>query len=357
MTGPPRVRFEPRGIEIEGGLLWLDATVPKPLAVITHAHADHVGRHRVAYATPETAALVAQRTGPGTVFRTLRYGESERVGDLELTLLPAGHILGSAMVHLQGPGGSLLYSGDVRLDGGVTCPPARPRMADVLILESTFGRPDRRLPPPEESRALLVRFATEALDGGLTPVFLAYALGKAQEVLAILTRAGVPVAAHGSVWNLCRTYREAGIRFPGARRLSRNGARRCALVVPPRHLFAAQVQRSGPLRVAAVTGWAESTRATNIDAVIPLSDHSDFDGLLELAERVQPKRIHTLHGYAEELAEALRERGYDAQPVEGHAGPTDDEQGAPGMWSQLDPPNPRPEQAPPDSPNPSGPER
>jgi Cft2 family RNA processing exonuclease len=319
MTAPPRVRFDAVGIEVESGLLWLDARRPKPFGVISHAHADHVGRHETILCTPATAAFVRRRSGAGPRFLERPYGEPTRVGDLTVTLLPAGHVLGSAMVLLEGPGGTLLYTGDVRVDGGLTCPPAGPVKADVLVTEATFGRSDHRFPPPDAVRGELVRWARATIEARETPVFLAYALGKAQEVMSALCAARVPVAAHGAVWKLCDVYREHGIRFPGARKLSR-GVAGAAVVTPPR--FRPRGER---LRVAAVTGWGDRALAPGIERAFQLSDHSDFDGLLRLVERVRPSRVHVVHGYAREFALELRARGYEADPAEGHAGPDEDE--------------------------------
>ena len=329
------VRFDSQGIEIAQGLVWLDARKPKKVGVISHAHGDHVGRHETIICTRETGAFVRQRSGHRAKYIELPYGESYRVGDLEITLHPAGHILGAALVHIQGPasqgrGESLLYSGDFRLEAGLTCRGAEPVGADVLIMEATFGTPAHRQPPTAETRARLIEFARENLDAGRVPVLLAYALGKGQEVLAALTAAGIPVAAHGSIWNLLRPYRDAGIRFPGARRLSRNGSRQCAIVTPPRWAESAPVKSSGETRVAAVTGWGAMALRPGIDEAINLSDHADYDQLIEMVQRVAPKRVHLLHGYATELAADLTARGYEAHAVPGHSGPAEGE--IPGMF-------------------------
>ncbi len=338
MSGPPRVRFDPGGIEVEGGLLWLDAKRPKALGVITHAHGDHVARHETILCTGATAEFVRRRNGPGPRFIELAYDEPFAVGDLSLTLLPAGHILGSAMAHIQGPHGSLLYTGDVRPEGGLTCEPARVRKADHLITEATFGRPDHRFPPSQESRARLVEFAAGALASGQVPVFLVYALGKGQEVLAALTAAGIPTDAHGSIWELCEVYRAHGVRFPGARRLTPEVARARAIVVPPRSRRCHEVRARAPLRVAAVTGWGERALGQGIHEAIRLSDHADFEALLGLVRAVGPSRVSVLHGYAEEFARELRALGFAADAVAGHAGPA--EGARPGMFGSSRPPPP-----------------
>lgn len=329
MTVP--VRFAREGIEVADGLLWLDARKPKPLGVITHAHGDHVGRHQRILCTRETATFVRQRSGHNADYTVLAFGEKHTVGDLTVTLHPAGHILGAAMVHLEGPRGTLLYSGDFKLTPGLTTPAGQPPHADVLVTEATFGIPAQRLPPSGEVREQVLNFVREQLDAGVTPVLLAYALGKAQEVLALLTEAGLPVAAHGSIWNLLGPYRAAGLAFPGARRLSRNGARRAAIITPPRWLNSAPVQASGRIRVAAITGWGNRAVRPGIDVAFPLSDHGDYDELVELVERVQPKQVHVLHGYAKEFAADLQARGFQADAVPGHSGPEEGE--VPGMFA------------------------
>jgi Cft2 family RNA processing exonuclease len=325
------VRFADEGIELAGGLVWLDAQKPKPIGIISHAHGDHVGRHATIICTRDTATFVRQRNGHQANYVVLAYGETHHVGDLEITLHAAGHILGAAVVHIKGPHGTLVYSGDVKLAAGRTTPAAVPVQAQTLIMEATFGTPAHRLPPPEESREQLIAFARQEIEAGRTPVFLAYALGKGQEVLALLTQAGIPVAAHGSIWNLLGPYRAAGLAFPGARRLSRNGARKAAIVTPPRYLTSGPVQASGKITVASVTGWGNRTVRPGIDLSIPLSDHADYDELIELVERVQPEQVHVLHGYAQEFAADLRERGFQADAVEGHSGP--EEGTVPGMFA------------------------
>ena len=318
-----KLRFCDEGIEVEGGLLWLDATRPKTLGLTTHAHGDHIAKHQTILCTPETAELARRRTGRGPRFLEARYGHPTAVGDLEVTLHPAGHVLGSAMAFLKGPHGTLLYTGDVKPEGGLTCPPAEPVKADTLICEATFGREDFRFPPAEKTRAEMVAFARDCLQRDETPVFLAYALGKGQEVLRALGEASVPTQAHGSVWNICDVYRRLGVSFPGSRRLSNKRKKLAAVVVPPRFLRSPEVRAQAPLKVAAVTGWDARAKGVGVDCTFPLSDHADFDGLLSIVDAVAPEKVHVLHGYAKEFAQTLRDRGLDATAVPGHAGPAE----------------------------------
>ncbi len=306
-----------------------------PRAVFSHAHGDHAralcGR---VYATAETAAVARLRLGE-TEYVVLPTGQPvdlRRPGfaPCRLTLFPAGHVLGSALVRVEGPSGSLLYTGDVNLAPSLTCRPAEVPEADVLVTEATFGLPSLKFPPVEELRERIVAEARAALGAGVLPVFLGYAFGKGPEVAKILLEAGVAVSVHHAIARLLPVYRSAGIRFDGVKtipsgregRHGKSGQRVLrglpprALVVPPSSRWHPAPGAAGPFRTIAVTGRAlldPGKPPHRSDVAIPLSDHADFEGLLRVAELSRARTVRTTHGFAAELAEALRERGTDAR--------------------------------------------
>ena len=139
---------------IRGGVLlpqlglWLDPQerqIGRERVFVSHAHSDHTGRHREVILTEPTARLMQARLGGRRIEHRLRFGERREFAhdDLpfHLTLLPAGHILGSAMAFVEVGGKSLLYTGDFKLKPGLTAEPCAPCRADILIMETTFGRP------------------------------------------------------------------------------------------------------------------------------------------------------------------------------------------------------------------------
>jgi len=298
-----------------------------PRAVFSHAHADHAralcGR---VYASPETAAVARLRlgeteyvvSGPGQPVELKREG----FAPCRLTLFPAGHVLGSSLVRVEGPSGSLLYTGDVNLVPSLTCAPAEVPGADLLLTESTFGLPGLVFPPVEGLRQRVVELAREALASGQSPVFLAYAFGKGPEVAKVLLDAGVPVVLHEAIVRLLRVYRHAGFAFGKVRDFStrRRPAPGHALVVPPSARWHPAVVRLERPRFVAVTGRALLDPARppfRADEAIPLSDHADFPGLLRVAELSGAAKVLTTHGFAKEFASALCERGRDARPFTG----------------------------------------
>ena len=310
-------------LKISGTEIYLDSRGGRPECFISHAHSDHLGRHGHAFATADTAALAAHRIGeqPTTI---LPYRETVAFDiDTRLTTHPAGHVLGSAMLYVQRPEGSLLYTGDFKLRPSLTVPPAEPVRADVLVMESTYGQPHFRFPPWRETADRLVAIATDALKAGRQPVVMGYSLGKAQEVVRILTDAGLPVTCHGAVASMndlhvargvplgpYRRYAAADFHGKGAIDLDERGV----LVAPPQVARSGFVTKfDGPVRVM-MSGWGLLKGAQfryGVDHVLPLSDHADYGELLELIERVQPKRIYTHHGFRD-FADRLRAMGHDA---------------------------------------------
>lgn len=288
-------------------------------AFVSHAHTDHIAAHPRVILSAPTARFLRARL-PGTrQEHILPFGQAMEISAAEtparLTLLPAGHIFGSAMALVEAGGRSLLYTGDFKLRpsrSAETCTPCR---ADVLVMETTFGRPHYRFPPTAEVLNAVLRFCREALDNDETPVLRAYSLGKSQELLSGLTAAGLPVMLHGAIWNTTRLYQELGQSFPPHEPYAAQAACGKVLLWPP---GAGLPRGTGKFRTAVLTGWAVDPHCRfryRCDAAFPLSDHADFDELQELVRQVQPRKILTLHGFAADFAATLRAAGYDAHAL------------------------------------------
>jgi DNA ligase-1 len=314
------VQFD-QGIHLPECGLWLDPRGTRPFAFVSHAHSDHTGHHLRTILTEPTARLMKARLGSaGKVHHVLRYGEARDFGAFRATLLPAGHVLGSAQILVEQEGKSLLYTGDFKLRKGISCEAAVTVQADTLVMETTYGLPHYRFPPAEVTVARIIAFCGETLAEGRVPVLLGYSLGKAQEILAALTGAGLPVMLHGAVWRMTRLCEEMGVEFPPYTRYEPSSVGGHVLLCPPASAGSAMLEGLPEHRVAMITGWALDGGVIHryrCDQAFPLSDHADYDELLEMVERVAPKRVLTLHGFAEEFAKDLRERGIEAWSLTG----------------------------------------
>ena len=302
--------------------LWLDPPRPAPRAFISHAHSDHFARHPFTICSAVTRELIHQRYGAMADAAVLApaYGESVDWEGFELRLVPAGHIFGSSMCHLtrKSDGASLLYTGDFKLKHGLTAEPAQLLPASTLIMETTYGAPQYRFPPREEVIAKMLHFVRETLDEGDIPVLLGYSLGKAQEILCALNGAGMPVMLHSSMLKLTDAYREASHALPAYTPFDPAHAAGHVLILPPSAARSQAVRKLKKCRTAMLSGWALSPGAKyryQVDEVFPLSDHADYDELLQCVAETQPSLIYTVHGFTREFAQDLRNRGWDARSL------------------------------------------
>lgn len=232
-----------------------------------------------------------------------------------LTARPAGHILGSAMAFIEWRDETLLYTGDFKLRPSLAAEQPEAGRANTLIMETTFGLPRYQFPPEETVRADILRFCRETLAAGATPVLYGYSLGKSQEILRGLADAGLPVMLQRDVRKMTKLYEKLGMNFPAHAAFEPETARDKVIIAPPNSLKTLQKVALAPLRSAAITGWAMDSSCryrSGTDAAFPLSDHADYDGLLELVKQVQPKKVFTIHGFTREFAQTLRALGVDA---------------------------------------------
>jgi DNA ligase-1 len=237
------------------------------------------------------------------------------VHGVDVTLLPAGHIFGSAQCFLALGDETLLYTGDFKLRPGKSAEQAQWRHAETLIMETTFGLPRYRFPPTEQIIDQMISFCRETINSGNVAVLLGYSLGKAQEILCSLDGAGLTPMLHGSVYRMTRIYEQFGQSFCKYVRYNPNDVAGRVLICPPSANRSHMLERIPHKRVAMMSGWAVDPNAVyryQVDAAFPLSDHADYDDLIRYVELVQPRRVLTLHGFAAAFARDLRARGVEA---------------------------------------------
>ena len=270
------------------------------LIFVSHAHADHMPRNASAkaVATQPTIELMKLRGFRGQS-QPAEFVKPVETARCKITLYPAGHILGSAMVFIESDFGTLLYTGDYRtppspVSGGF----AAPERVDYLITEATFSLPLYKWKPLHELADMIRTFAQTALKEEFTPVFLGYNLGKAQEIMHILAPLGHPMMIHGAGYKLCSVYEKFGYDLGNYSKYDRSHCEGNILITPTSALsngFASNVSKK---RIAYCSGWAalESRQSRFVvDKLIPLSDHLDFFELIDFCKRLSPKKIFITH--------------------------------------------------------------
>ena len=311
------VQFQ-RGLYLPEIDLWLDPWDSKPHAFVSHAHADHFGRHEKIICSEATATLVNKRFHVSLdKMEVLPFNVPVTKDGYRIRLLPAGHIAGSAMLHVTRvrDNASLLYTGDFKTRRGRTSEAVNFMSAGTLIMETTFGLPHYQFPSALEVETTVLKFVHDSFSDGEVPVLFGYSLGKAQEAYAMLVEHDIPVVLHPTVAAMTMACREAGVDLPEPMIFDGHVPGGHALIAPPHALRSKQLRGLKNKRTAMLTGWALQPGAKfryRVDEMIPLSDHADHPGLMECIQRVRPKKILTVHGYAKEFAAELRGKGMDA---------------------------------------------
>lgn len=298
-----------------------DASVP--LRVVTHAHADHMTglRHSLracekVLVTKATKDLIDVLRGPlflmGGFVEALDYGKTIQYGEERITFFRADHILGAAQVLVEdAEGARIVFTGDFRIDGTPVLD------ADVLVMEATYGSPSCKRSFEKDVRNLLVSLVEEGLKYGTVYVFGYH--GKLQEVMQILHGAGVkaPFVVPERVFHVSKVCERHGMRLGrlmlSVEKEAKGLLERDASCIAFYHMRSRRKVGSGGFRVY-VSGWEFDSPCREIadkEYVVALSDHSDFDGLMEYVRRSKPKLVIVDNfrvGHAGTLAREIRKR-------------------------------------------------
>jgi putative mRNA 3-end processing factor len=343
----------PAGLYCEPGGFFVDPVRPVPRAVITHAHADHARPgHGAVLASPETMALMDVRMGDGRageVQQALRYNERLVLDGVTVWLEPAGHVLGSAQVAMEWRGSRAVVSGDYKRMADPTCLPFEPVPCDVFVTEATFALPVFRHPVAAHEITKLLD--SVALFPERTHVVGAYALGKAQRVIALLRQAGYdrPIYLHGAMMPLCAAYERLGVPLgpllPATVQAKADLAG-AIVIAPPSAIADRWARRLNEPLACMASGWMRvrsRARSKGVELPLVISDHADWDELLATLDDVGAPEVWVTHGREEALiheaekkgirGRALRLIGYgdddeDTSPLPAREGPGD---GAPAQ--------------------------
>jgi putative mRNA 3-end processing factor len=311
----------PEGLYCEAGDFFIDPCGAVPRALITHAHGDHARAGSAAYLCAEASApLLARRFGAGATIESVPYGQPLTLGATRVSFHPAGHILGSAQIRVEGAAGVWVVSGDYKRAADPTCAPFEPVRCDVFVTESTFALPIYRWDPTDDVVADLVAWWDANREHGLASIVFCYTIGKAQRLLAEIGRiSDRPIWVHGMLLPMIEAYREAGVAMPPTQALierPRGTSMAGELVLaPPSARGTPWMRRLGDLSDAFASGLMRVRgvrRQRAYDRGFVLSDHADWPALLDTIAATGASRVLATHGHAEPLARFLGEQDVDA---------------------------------------------
>ena len=316
------IEAHPEGIYVPAADAWIDPSSPKPCALITHGHADHArGGHGAVLATPQTLAIMETRYGP-QAGQPIAYGEALRIGDVGISFVPAGHVLGSAQIILDHGGERVVVSGDYKRRPDPTCPPFEPVPCDIFITEATFGLPVFRHP---DTGAEIDRLLGQLHANPERCVLVgAYALGKAQRVIMELRGRGhdAPIFIHGALQRLCDLYREFGVELGElilATGLKPTAMRGAIVMAPPSALNDRWSRRLPDPITAMASGWMrirQRARQKNVELPLVISDHADWDELTATLTEIAPAEVWVTHGREDALVHWCMTRQIKARTLD-----------------------------------------
>jgi Cft2 family RNA processing exonuclease len=306
--------------------LWLDSSENAQsgeVVFVSHAHSDHISKHSELILSPPTSRLLKLRYLRPRKEHIMEFFQPRNFShngiDYRLTLLPAGHVLGSSMLYIEAGNTSILYTGDFKLGSPITSEPCKPQRADFLIIESTFGKPGYNFPDVSVITREITSFCKMTLSENKIPVLFAYSLGKSQDVIKLLSKDGFNIMVHEQIYKTVSVYRRFGVSLPTVEKFSPSKAKDKVLIMPPAAKNFFNEIKKEKIKTALLTGWAvdkDILYRCETDAAFALSNHSDYQELIDFVKIVNPRKIFTVHGFSSEFALDLKNRGYDAEALE-----------------------------------------
>lgn len=318
------LRPDDYGLYCETGGFYIDPWKPVGRAIITHGHSDHARwGHKSYLAHKHSESILRKRLGESISLETVGYNEERVINGVKVSLHPAGHLLGSAQIRVEYKGEIWVVTGDYKLGVDPTCEEFVPVKCHTFITESTFGLPIYRWKNDSEIFADINSWWASNAEQNITSIIFAYALGKAQRLIAGLDASIGPIYTHGSVENMNDSYRECGIKLPNTTYLlseqDKSKFSKAMIIAPPSFDNPGSLKRFKKKARAFASGWMQirgRRRNRSMEKGFVLSDHADWPGLHQAIESTGAENILITHGYTQVLSKWLTEQGYNALPLE-----------------------------------------
>ena len=322
MRHTPLLITNENGFYCQPGDFYIDPWKPVPRALVTHAHADHYawgcGSYLVAQ---EGEHIFRTRLGDTASIQTLPYGATTTINGVKISFHPAGHILGSAQIRLEYQGEVWVVSGDYKLEADITCTPFELVRCHHFITEATFGLPIYQWQAQHEIFRDINQWWQSNADAGRASIIYCYALGKAQRVIAGVDNSISSILTHGAVERINDAYRTSGVALPQtlyAKTADKANFKGALIVAPISARGTSWTRRFGEHASGYTSGWMRirgARRRRAVDRGFVLSDHADWEGLLQTIIATGAEQVGVTHGYTDVLSRWLNEYGVNAYTI------------------------------------------
>ncbi len=309
----PLLQFTNKGIYCDPAGVYLDPWRPVDKALITHGHADHSRWGHKKYITHhDNVPIITHRLGDINV-SGIAHGENLIINNVKFSFHPAGHIPGSCQIRVEHKGEVWVFTGDYKTESDGISTPYQPIKCDTFITECTFGLPAFKWQPQSQVMDDVNNWCAQNHADGKTSILFAYSLGKAQRLIKHLDTSQMKIYCHGAVYKMTEVLRQL-IDFPPTYLITRDTTKEeiagNIVIAPPSAHGSAWMRKMVPYVTASASGWMTfrgARRRRAMDKGFVLSDHCDWDGLLESIDATGCENVITTHGYQEIFARYLRE--------------------------------------------------
>ncbi|WP_207493368.1 ligase-associated DNA damage response exonuclease [Aridibaculum aurantiacum] len=335
----PLIEFTNKGLCCPQGGFYIDPWKPVDKALITHAHSDHARFGSNAYLChTDSKAILELRLGPGT-YQTIGWGETINMNGVKVSFHPAGHVIGSSQIRLEYNGEVWVASGDYKLENDGISGQFEPVKCHTFITESTFGLPIYKWRSNQQLAHDIQHWIQQNISDNKTSVIIAYSLGKAQRVLKAVEQVTNKIYVHGAVYNVHQALVNAGHSLPPVKRVTNETTKEelkaSVVIAPPSADGSSWMKRFTPYNLGICSGWMQvrgNARRRNVDAGFVVSDHADWDGLLQAVKATGAEKVFVTHGFTAAFSRYLNEIGIDAAEVKTEYG--NDEEEAPAIIAE-----------------------
>lgn len=323
----PLLQFNENGIYCAAGDFYIDPWRPVDDAVLTHAHSDHARWGSKRYLAHDLSKEVLKYRLGDIALETMGYGETIYKNGVKISFYPAGHVIGSAQVRVEHKGNIWVVSGDYKLEDDGVCAPFEPVKCHTFISECTFGMPVYKWKSPKEIHDEINNWWRKNKEDGKNSVIAGYSLGKAQRILQHLDLSIGKVFLHGVIANTNEALMRNGITLQETTRItsetSKEDIKGAMIICPPSALGSPWIRKFQPYSFGYCSGWMSlrgAKRRMAADRGFVLSDHADWDGLIQAIDATQCECVCLTHGYTASFTRYLNEIGFDAHEAHTYYG-------------------------------------
>jgi putative mRNA 3-end processing factor len=327
----PLIEFTDKGLCCPQGQFYVDPWKPVPRAVITHAHSDHARLGNQYYLCHhDTKPLLQLRLGDNN-YESIGWNETIFMNGVQVSLHPAGHMIGSSQIRIEYQGEVWVVSGDYKTEDDGISSAFEPVRCNTFITESTFGLPIYNWKLQSEIYQNIKDWIIKNCEEEKTSVLIAYSLGKAQRLLHPIAETDKKIFLHGAIWNAHQALLKAGWQLPEVERVWQDAPKDIykgqVVIAPSSAESSPWIKRFTPYAIGICSGWMQvrgNVRRKNADAGFVLSDHADWKGLLQTIRATGAEKVFVTHGFQSAFSRYLNETGIEAAEVKTEYGGEED---------------------------------